>query len=224
MPIRAAIAHNPRVTFDTDDDRREHRKRQILAVAKEVFAELGYHHASINEIITRANIARGTFYLYFSNKHKVFDAILGEALRELRARITRIQVDRPGTEPPQVQLRENLVRVMDYVLSDQPLTRILLDHRQSALSEVAERVDEFFADVAALIESSLQYGIVARLVRPCNTALTAAALLGAARGMVEFCLRAETPPPVTEIVDEFMAVTLRGVFGGHELSRSDSSH
>ncbi|MEM9490681.1 MAG: helix-turn-helix domain-containing protein, partial [Myxococcota bacterium] len=62
------------------DDQRQQRRRQILSVAKRVFAENGYHSASISQIIARANIARGTFYLYFSSKQAVFDSILDEAV------------------------------------------------------------------------------------------------------------------------------------------------
>lgn len=199
---------------DYEDDRKEQRRRQIVSVAKQVFAELGYHDASINEIITRANIARGTFYLYFSSKQAVFDSILGEALSELRSRITQIQVGNPDAEPPQVQLRQNLIRVFQYVLSDQPLTQLLLHHDQPPQSEVAERVELFFAHVAGLIESSLQHGITMGLVRPCNTALVAAALLGAARGLIEFCLRADSPPMIEKVVDELLVFALRGVFIG----------
>lgn len=202
---------------DPEDDRRQARRREILECAKQVFAELGYHNASINEIITRAAIARGTFYLYFSGKQAVFDSILDEALSELRSRITRIVVGTPDAAPPQVQLRQNLVRVLDYVLSDRALTQIILNHKQSPQAEVAERVDGFFGDVAKLIQASLEYGISMKLVRPCNTRLVAAALLGAVRGVIEYCLKeTATPnmnkPDMDEIVDELIAFTLRGVF------------
>lgn len=196
---------------ESSDDRRVQRRRQILETAKEVFAELGYHNASINEIIGRANIARGTFYLYFSNKHKVFDAILDEALGALRARITRIRVGDPAADPPETQLRQNLIRIFEYVLGDQPLTRLVLTHQQHPQTEVAERVDDFFRHVSALIESSLQHGIDMGLVRPCNTALVAAALLGAVRGMVSYCLEANPPPDVDSIVNEIISFSLRGV-------------
>ena len=72
---------------------RAERRAQILAAAKEVFAEAGYHEASINAIIERAGIARGTFYLYFTSKAAVFDALLDEAMGALRKRIT------PSTSP-----------------------------------------------------------------------------------------------------------------------------
>jgi AcrR family transcriptional regulator len=197
---------------ELDDPRRQARQREIIDCAKEVFAEHGYHTASISEIITRAGIARGTFYLYFTNKQTVFDSILDEALCELRARITPIEVDSRDAEPPQIQLRQNLVRVLDYVLSDRSLTQILLNHKQSPQAEVAERVNVFFTDVTDLISSSLQHGIAMKLIRPCQTELVAAALVGAVRGVIEYFLNQDQKPDIPRIVDELITFVLRSVF------------
>src|SRR6185503_7607063 len=90
---------------ETGDKQKQERRRQILAAAKAVFAEAGYHGASIHAIIERAQIARGTFYLYFESKAAVFDSILDEAMRDLRGRIHRIDVETPDAPPPQLQLR-----------------------------------------------------------------------------------------------------------------------
>ena len=79
-----------------------------MNAAKHVFAEAGYHGASIHAIIERAQIARGTFYLYFESKAAVFDSILDQAMADLRARIHRIEVDDTSAPPPQVQLREQV--------------------------------------------------------------------------------------------------------------------
>lgn len=200
------------MSSDHDDPRRQ-RKREILDSAKAVFAERGFHQASINDIIHGAAIARGTFYLYFSGKQAVFDSILDEALNALRTRITRIDVGENAT-PPQVQLRENLVRVLEYVLGDRPLTLILLNHKQIPDVDVAARVDAFFSDVGGMIENSLAYGIAAKLVRPCNTPLVASALLGAVRGMIEHCVQQSEPPDLDVIVDELIMFVLRGIFPG----------
>ena len=66
---------------------KQERRQQIMEAAKEVFAEAGYHGASINAIIEKADIARGTFYLYFESKAAVFDSILDQAMADLRARL-----------------------------------------------------------------------------------------------------------------------------------------
>jgi AcrR family transcriptional regulator len=60
-------------------------RRRILDSAEQVFADLGYHDASIVKITEAAGIAQGTFYLYFASKKDVFD----ELVRDLNRRVRR---------------------------------------------------------------------------------------------------------------------------------------
>lgn len=47
------------------------RRAEILKIARQVFAEKGFEAATISEIVSRAGIAQGTFYLYFPSKISV---------------------------------------------------------------------------------------------------------------------------------------------------------
>jgi len=62
---------------------RETRRQQILTAATTVFAQKGYRHASVSDIIEAAGIARGTFYLYFQSKEEVFLALIDLWFEEL---------------------------------------------------------------------------------------------------------------------------------------------
>ena len=48
--------------------RGERTRRRLLEAAESVFAELGYHDASIVKITEAAGVGQGTFYLYFASK------------------------------------------------------------------------------------------------------------------------------------------------------------
>ena len=200
------------------DDRaqrqRQQRRREIIEAAKGVFAERGYHGASISDIIGAAKIARGTFYLYFTSKHHVFDSILEEALHELRSRIARIDVSEDAP-PPQVQLRANLVRVMEFAVGDPHFSRLLLRARGQD-REVTERVESFYAHVGDLIAASLEYGIEIGLVRHCDTGLVASALLGAVRGIIDHLLTREPALDIESVVDELLRFALGGVISSGE--------
>jgi AcrR family transcriptional regulator len=52
--------------------RGQRTRQKILDAAENVFGERGYHQAGIAEITQRADVALGTFYLYFPDKHAVF--------------------------------------------------------------------------------------------------------------------------------------------------------
>ena len=56
--------------------KKESRKEQILLSASKVFAKKGYHSTSISDICNKADIARGTVYLYFENKRDIFDTLI----------------------------------------------------------------------------------------------------------------------------------------------------
>ncbi|HEY6799250.1 MAG TPA: helix-turn-helix domain-containing protein, partial [Agromyces sp.] len=43
-------------------------RRRLLAAAERVFADHGYHEASVSRITDRAGVGQGTFYLYFDSK------------------------------------------------------------------------------------------------------------------------------------------------------------
>jgi AcrR family transcriptional regulator len=59
-------------------------RARLLEAAEQVFAELGYHDASIVKITEAAGVAMGTFYLYFSSKKDVFDELVRDLNRRVR--------------------------------------------------------------------------------------------------------------------------------------------
>jgi AcrR family transcriptional regulator len=201
-------------TIDPGERAKQERRRQILGAAKAVFAEAGYHGASIHAIIERAQIARGTFYLYFSSKSAVFDSILDQAMTDLRTKLRRIDVTDTAAAPPQVQLRDQIVSALEYIVRDRPLATMLITAGQTPDAEATERLDQFFAEVRDLIKRALETGVEIGLLRPCKAELVAAAMLGMIRGVIELVIHQTDAPTVDEVVSEMLMVALRGVLKG----------
>lgn len=86
--------------------RGEATRRNILEAAEDVFAELGYHEASIVKVTERAGVALGTFYLYFDSKQSVFEALVIDLNARVRQAMSeamvgaanRIDAERRGFE------------------------------------------------------------------------------------------------------------------------------
>lgn len=64
--------------------RGERTRQRLLDAAEQVFAELGYHDASIVKITEACGVAQGTFYLYFESKQQVFDELVLDLNRRVR--------------------------------------------------------------------------------------------------------------------------------------------
>src|SRR5204862_945310 len=82
-PVQKATATIPR-----------HDKRaRILDAAIKVFAERGFHSATVAEIARAAGVADGTIYLYFKGKDdlllRLFDEKMTELLAEVKAAVAQ---------------------------------------------------------------------------------------------------------------------------------------
>src|SRR4029077_9163310 len=76
---------------------KEDRRQQLVECARWVFARKGYHAASIDDVIQRAGVARGTFYNYFESKRAIFQEILEDHFRRIWQSVTPIRVG-PGED------------------------------------------------------------------------------------------------------------------------------
>jgi hypothetical protein len=132
-------------------------------------------------------------------------------MADLRARLHRIEVADPNAPPPQVQLRDQVVATLEYIVNDRPLATLLLSAGHTPDVDASERLEMFFTEVRDLLRRALETGMEIGLVRPCQSELVAAAMLGMTRGVIELLVRQTATSAVDEIVSEMLQVALRGV-------------
>lgn len=122
------------------------RRQQLLDAATWVFARRGYRNAGISDIIARAGVARGTFYLYFKSKQEVFLAIVNH----FHGRITRAlaQADDPAAlaahaGTPQEILRASARRWLAFFTENRDAALVILKEASS----IDSRFEKGFADL-----------------------------------------------------------------------------
>jgi len=54
----------------------EKRKKMLLKIAYDMFLTKGYDNTSIDEIIEKAQIAKGTYYYYFQSKEQMLEEVI----------------------------------------------------------------------------------------------------------------------------------------------------
>src|SRR5690348_5152841 len=57
--------------------------QNLLDAGLAEFDEKGFQAVRVDDIVRRAQISHGTFYLYFSNKEDLFKALLRDALHDM---------------------------------------------------------------------------------------------------------------------------------------------
>ncbi|MBN8612541.1 MAG: TetR/AcrR family transcriptional regulator [Deltaproteobacteria bacterium] len=163
---------------------REQRRRELLDVALHVFAQRGYHHARIADIIDAAGVARGTFYLYFESKNAIFHALLDDLLGRVRASVVGVSM---GTNAPpvNVQIRESVERVLAAFVASPDLTRVVLREAVGLDAEVDKKLADFYARLHRWLADALENGARLGLLRVANGELAAWAVLGTIKQMVQ---------------------------------------
>jgi len=149
----------------------DQRRQQLLQAATWVFARKGYRHAGISDIIARAGVARGTFYLYFDSKEQVFLAIVEDFHQRLsRAITTTSETPAQPAMNPEALLRASFRRWLGWFADNRDATKVILKEASS----IDPRFEQGFADLrrsavdffAARYRGFQQLGFVRPSIRP----------------------------------------------------------
>lgn len=73
------------------DEKKKKKRKALLDAAYELFTSKGVYETSISDIVQRAEMAKGTFYLYFKDKYEIRTELItrkaGELFSVVRARL-----------------------------------------------------------------------------------------------------------------------------------------
>ncbi|HEY7350005.1 MAG TPA: TetR/AcrR family transcriptional regulator [Ktedonobacterales bacterium] len=151
--------------------RGEATRRRILDAAETVFGAKGYHGASVTEITQRAQVAQGTFYLYFRSKREIFLKLvedLGERMRVSLRAASHNSGDRLAME------RDGFRAFFAYTRVHPQLFRIVQE---------ADRLDqptfqEYYTRLARPYERGLRKAMAAGEIREMDAEALAYTLIG----------------------------------------------
>jgi AcrR family transcriptional regulator len=73
-----------------------HTRARLLDAGMQVLRERGYHAARVDDVVRRAGVSHGTFYLYFANKEDLFRALALQCAEEMTALAGSLGPVEPG--------------------------------------------------------------------------------------------------------------------------------
>ncbi len=197
--------------------RRAQTEGALLDAARTLFRHHGYHATTVEDIVQRAQVARGTFYLYFRNKEAVLGALVGAFVEDIRGAVRRIETG-PCAAPPAEQIRENLRRICHVVERHEDVAALVFLGPAGFDDTSRGILDRFWERTEAMVRDALAVGQGLGVVRSCDRALAATMALGAVRAALSRRLAAppDGPPDGGErfgeaFIDEIVAFPLRGL-------------
>lgn len=145
------------------------RRRQLIAVATKVFAERGYHDASMEDVAEAAGVTKPVLYQHFDSKRDLYLELLGDISTQLADEISAAT---SKASSPRQQVERGFTAYFRFVASHEDGFRLLFGsgaRQDSEFADFTERVEDSIAQlVAGLIEADLDddhrtllaYGIV----------------------------------------------------------------
>ena len=199
--------------------RSEARQRQILACAKRVFAERGFHAANVSHICAAAGIGRGTLYQYFTNKRAVLTAILRDTLARVRA-LMELQSAETAAYPATGQTKRsaavrfsaNQLRVLlGVVFDDEDSLRILLREAVGLDVGIEQLLGEIDEVLISIVERDLVRGQRAGFIRELDARAVATMVVGGVEKLALAALRSSAPVDLTALAYEATRLHAIGV-------------
>jgi AcrR family transcriptional regulator len=110
----AAVA-DPRWTeaVDSDGPDGSAKRRQIMDGARTVFLSAGFDGASMNDIARVSGVSKGTLYVYFDSKERLFEALIREERRQQAERfLTDLSLDDRDVRSALLDFGCRLIKIM----------------------------------------------------------------------------------------------------------------
>jgi AcrR family transcriptional regulator len=129
------------------------RRRQLIEVAIDVFAQHGLHGASMNQVAKAAGVTKPVLYQHFPSKRELYREVLEDVGGRLEAAIVKATADAAG---PHQQVEAGFRTYFRWVAAERAAFTLLFGgttRSDDAFVETAQRVEATIADaVAALID------------------------------------------------------------------------
>ena len=132
------------VTVSRREKERKEREARILAAARQVFFDVGIRRATVDAIAARAEVAKGTVYLYFETKEEILANLLLEGLDTLSHNLASA-FDEPVQRSGEARLRRLAAAYYDFYQQEPDYFRLMMafdrgQFRESVSAELYEKI------------------------------------------------------------------------------------
>ncbi len=134
------------------------RKQVVIEATLQLFTEKGYQHTSVQDILDKANISKGTFYNYFSSKNECLSAVLEQNRLERNVLKEEILVGKKIDDIEvlveqliaslRIKEKYNLMPLFREIsfLHDEELQKILAEHRFYEITWLKNRFYDIYGE------------------------------------------------------------------------------
>lgn len=137
-----------RVTPSASRLPRSERRESLLAAAREVFVEAGYHAAAMDEIAARAGVTKPVLYQHFGSKRDLYLAVLDEGAEQFLQSVGRAL---KSTENNRDRVTATINAYLKFINHDDEAYRLVFQSDLVNAPDVRARVQRVHALSAEMV-------------------------------------------------------------------------
>jgi len=186
--------------------RRERTRTELLAAATRVLAEKGLDQTKVSDIAAAADVGVGTFYLHFADKEALFDAVVDDTVRRLKATVDDA---RARAREPRAKIVATNRAFFRFAHDNREVFKIVFGHA-AAYNDLIRRALSLFI---ASIEKEVRQGIAAGAFAQLPPALVAQAVVGMATQVISWWTENDSVP-IETLIETTTTLALHGITPG----------
>src|SRR5438132_14219458 len=190
----------------------EFRTTGILEAARKVFAERGFHEATVDDIAEAAGVAKGTVYLYYQSKRDVYFAALKFGISQMYASLLQ---ETKKVSTPEEKLKALIAAKLAYFDENRDFFKIYYSELGNTPTTHPGGIDsefkELYQEQARLVESILKEGARKKVIRSLRTEQTAFAISDIIRGVVTHRVLGWSKSRISQDVDFIFDLIWKGI-------------
>lgn len=184
------------------------RRRQLLDVALRVFAERGFHDASMNDIAVAAGVTKPVLYQHFTSKRELFAELLTDVGRDLQETITKAVT---AAQTPHEMVVLGFTAYFTYVDRHRDAFQLFYGGSMARDEEFAEVVNQTETAVAGLVAGLIEI----EGLSPGQRQVLGHGVVGLIEGASIHWLRSNSEADPTTLAHQLADLAWRGLRGVH---------
>ncbi len=186
----------------------EERRSSILAAARDILQARNFHDIKMENIAVQAGVAKGTLYLYFPTKEKLFQSLAKEMGQKIFQEWQSIW---EKTSPGEERLKALIFSQLKFFDENKGLfLQVFQGNLPANAMGGLKKKSELIRAVIDMMAKAIEEGVHLQLFRPCESLHTAVALFGLIRGFVFARILCDIPYQLTDQTDFIWDVFLNG--------------
>ncbi len=199
----------PYRTTEKTRKKKDAKRTAMMTAAMRVFAEKGYHAATVRDVVGEADVAIGTFYFYFPDKETLFVHLYEETADFLLQALEQAVRTRTGLAE---QVAHAIQAYVNLAIYEPAIVQLLLVGGIGAVPSLSAKRKKFRNRLIQLWERPLTQAIEEQTIPPQNARRVAEAVAGAHDEVVLQLLNHTDPEIEADLtVHELTIFTLRAV-------------